>query len=129
MPRYDCRYIGYVEVYISYVGTDRDGRDEYEGYIIVEGDMWEFDGLYGPVCAIDPEDGDTSEEASIDRMAAAAVSFASYYTTGNRGKDTPEWAPSPEFADRVEQEACSWMDDKGRVLVRRDKDSKEGRMC
>jgi hypothetical protein len=34
-------------------------------------------------------------------MAESAISFASYYSTDNRGDDTPEWAPPGDLAGDI----------------------------
>lgn len=38
---------------------------------------------------------------TVDAAARSAVGFGSYYQTGNRGDDLPDWAPSAEFADAL----------------------------
>jgi hypothetical protein len=40
-------------------------------------------------------------------MAMSAAAFGSYYTTHNRGDDTPDWAPPPEVADAIDDAVSS----------------------
>jgi hypothetical protein len=115
-PMSQMRYIGDASVSIRYVGQSRDGRSTYEGVVRVGSHEWPFDDLSSGVGYL----GATPD--AYDEMAASAVSFASYYTTHNRGDDTPDWAPEPEVADAID-EATSWaMDDGGSYEVRRTPD-------
>lgn len=107
------RYIGDAIITIQY----RD-RGDYAGTIRAGGHTWHFEDLYAPAGGL-PFAYDSPE--AYDKMAAAAVSFGSYYTTHNRGSDTPEWAPPAEVADAIE-EATAWATDeegKGLYEVRR----------
>jgi hypothetical protein len=107
------RYIGDAVVEIEYVGQSGDNRSTYKGVVSVGAHQWPFDELGSGVGYL----GDTPE--AFDKMAASAISFAAYYTTHNRGDDTPDWAPPPEVADAIE-EATSWaVDDQGSYEVRR----------
>lgn len=107
------RYIGDAVVDIFY----RD-RGDYCGTVSVPGTRasWPFEDLNPPRAGFNF--GYDSSKA-YDKMAASAVSFASYYSSSNRGSDTPDWAPSPSVADAID-EAVSWaQDDRGEYEVRR----------
>jgi hypothetical protein len=109
------RWIGDAVVTIEYAG-EKDGRSQYKGTIKAGDHTWRFADLGSPMGGF--RTGSDSPEA-YDEMAGAAASFASYYTTHNRGDDVPDWAPSPEIADAID-EAVSWVqDDKGNYQVRR----------
>lgn len=60
---------------------------------------------------------------AFDQAAAAAVAFGAYFTTHNRGDDLPEWAPSADVADAIEDATSYATDEEGRGLhaVRRSK--------
>lgn len=110
------RYIGEATVEIKY----RD-RGDYEGSIWVPADggtRWHFEELYAPKAGLGSGVAYDSPTA-YDKMAAAAVTFASYYTTHNRGADVPDWAPPAETADAIEEATSYAMDDQGRYFVRR----------
>lgn len=62
-------------------------------------------------------------------MAAEAVGFASYYTTYNRGDDTPEWAPREETADAISEASSYAQCDNGDYAVRRSKKGPLTRRC
>jgi hypothetical protein len=113
------RYIGDAVITITY----HDAGD-YRGTIRANGKAWRFRDLRAPVCFSLASD---SPEA-YDRMAAAAVSFGSYYTTDNRGpcalgSGMDEFAdrgyPDGETADAIEQATGCSMDDRGRYAVSR----------
>jgi len=107
------RYIGNAVVTITY----HDAGD-YRGTISAGGHHWRFDELRAPAAGL-PFTYDSPE--AYDKMAASAVSFGSYYTTHNRGSDTPEWAPPAEVADAI-SDATGWATDeegKGLYEVRR----------
>jgi hypothetical protein len=105
------RYIGDAVVEITY----RD-RGDYAGAVKAGGYSWKFDELRAPAAGL-PYAYDSPE--AYDKMAASAVTFGSYYTTHNRGSDTPDWAPPAEVADAI-AEASSWAtDDQGNYEVRR----------
>ena len=109
------RYIGDAVVTIEY---HDDG--DYRGTIAAGGTTWRFDGLHAPKIGFRGGAGYDSP-AAYDEMAKSAVSFGSYYTTYNRGSDTPEWAPPVEVADAIDA-AVSWaQDDRGNYEVRRTK--------
>lgn len=111
------RYVGNLCVYINY--SDRDD-ESYHGSIVVDGQRWAFDGLKAPPAGLgDGVSYDSSE--AYDKMADAALSFGSYYTTWNRGDDTPDWAPAAEVADAIDREACCYMVDCGEYEMRRKK--------
>jgi hypothetical protein len=112
------RYIGDAIVTVEYAGESPDGRSQYRGTIRAGGHTWPFSDLGSPVGGFPT--GGTSPEA-YDKMAASAVSFASYYTTDNRGDDVPAWAPPPEVADAIAK-ATEWATDeegRGQYQVRR----------
>lgn len=112
------RYIGDATIRISYLD---DGT--YAGTVSVkrrsgEKLVWKFDELRPPQIGHGRGIAYDSPKA-YDRMAGSAVSFGAYYTTFNRGDDTPSWAPTAEIADAID-EATSWaMDDQGNHDVRR----------
>lgn len=86
-------YSGAVKVELDFTGrSDSAGRGEWAGRIILpSGEEWAFSDLY--------------THGSELESAESALSFASYYTTSNRGDDVPEWAPPAEFADALEYAA------------------------
>lgn len=80
--------------------------------------VWAFEDLGAPSIGHGPGIGYDSPKA-YDSMAGHAVSFGSYYTSHNRGRDVPDWAPDPELADAI-AEATEWaMRDDGSYDVRR----------
>ncbi len=97
------RYIGDAIIEIKYVGYIN-RRDDYTGKIKVKNITWKFDSLYAPAAGFNFA---YDSPQAYDKMAQAAVSFGSYYTTHNRGDDLPDWAPPPEIADTI-SEATSW---------------------
>jgi hypothetical protein len=104
------RYIGDAVVTITY----HDAGD-YRGTVRVGNHSWAFDDLHAPAGGI--RFAYDSPEA-YDMMAASAVGFGSYYSTGNRD-DAPDWAPSEETADAI-AEATQWaQNDRGGYEVRR----------
>jgi hypothetical protein len=103
------RRIGDAVVRIAY---HNDG--DYRGSVSANGRSWRFRDLHGPAIGFRfPYD---SPEA-YDRMAEEAVSFATYYTTHNRGDDVPPWAPSAEVADALEEATNFAMNDRGEYSV------------
>lgn len=107
------RYIGDAVVRIAY----RD-RGDYAGSICAGKKCWRFSELNPAPAGFGSSAAYDSPEA-YDSMAASAASFGSYFTTHNRGRDTPDWAPSAEAADAID-EATSWaMDPGGSYEVRR----------
>src|ERR1700678_2363160 len=105
------RYIGDAVITIEY----HDSGD-YRGTVRAGNHAWRFDDLHAPAMGF--SHAYDSPEA-YDKMAGSAASFASYYTTHNRGDDVPDWAPPPEVADAIE-EAVGWaQDDRGEYEVRR----------
>ena len=107
------RYIGDAVITIEYVGETPDGRGNYKGTVRAGKHTWRFDELHSGVGG-----GGDSPEA-YDEMAQSAVSFASYYTTHNRGDDAPEWAPPPEVADAINEAVGYVQRDNGEYEVRR----------
>ena len=107
------RYIGDAVITIEYVGETPDGRGNYKGTVRAGKHTWRFDELHSGVGG-----GGDSPEA-YDEMAQSAVSFASYYTTHNRGDDAPEWAPPPEVADAIDVAVGYAQRDNGEYEVRR----------
>lgn len=81
-------YSGGVKIELEFVRVTNDDRDEYRGRMSCDEFTWEFDQLCSGV-------GGGSPEA----MACSAMSFGSYYSSNNRGDDTPDWAPPAEAAD------------------------------
>jgi len=107
------RYIGDAVITIAY----HDSGD-YRGSIKAGRYTWAFRDLHAPRAGHGAGIGYDSPEA-YDSMAASAVGFGSYYTRGNRGSDTPDWAPRAEVADAI-SEATSWaQDDQGSYAVAR----------
>jgi hypothetical protein len=113
------RYVGELKIVIGFVQRSIDNRAEYRGKIVFPKGtwrgrphygVWKFEELRSGVGGVSSGKGygyaDTSPEA-YDRMAEMAVSFASYYTTDNRGDDAPDWAPPAEDADRIAEAAMT----------------------
>lgn len=120
------RYIGAARVEIKY----NDRNDSYEGKVTVPkghgpaGYTWHFDELRAPAAGLygaRRQRVSADSPPAYDQMAASAVSFGSYYTTHNRGADTPDWAPEPEVADAIDDATSYTTDDQGNYEVRRDK--------
>ena len=105
------RYIGDAVITIEY----HDSGD-YRGTVRAGNHAWRFDDLHAPRAGF--SHAYDSPEA-YDKMAGSAVSFASYYTTHNRGDDVPDWAPPPEVADAIEEAVAGAQDDRGEYEVRR----------
>jgi len=109
------RYIGELEIYLQYCGRTIDDRAKYLGNIILpDGRKWNFANLQSRVgCpGTRPED--------FDAMAESAVDFATYYTSHNRDDNTPDWAPSAELADAMEEASYSGMaEDSGYIVLRK----------
>jgi hypothetical protein len=106
------RYIGDAIVTIAY----DDVTDSYVGSVKASDHArWKFRDLKAPVAWNIASDS----SVAYDKMAQAAVSFASYYTTHNRGDDVPDWVPAPEIADAIEYAVASAMFDNGDYDVRR----------
>jgi len=109
------RYIGELEIRLQYCGRTSDNRAKYLGNIVLpDGRKWNFADLQSGVgCpGTRPED--------FDEMAESAVSFATYYTSHNRGDDTPDWAPPAELADAIEEASYSGMaEDSGYIVLRK----------
>ena len=97
------RYIGDAVIRITYRGGDT-----YIGSVCVGKKCWRFDDLNAARVGFGDHAYDSPE--AYDKMAASAVSFGSYYTSTNRGDEVPDWAPSPEVADAID-EAISWTQD------------------
>lgn len=114
------RYIGLARVYITY---HDDGT--YRGTITVRRHRWAFRDLKAPPLGFLPPVAYDSS-AAYDRMAGDAVAFGAYYTAHNRGVgvDVPDWAPSAEVADAID-EATAWtQDDRGVYAVARSRGGK-----
>jgi len=110
------RYIGELEIRLHYWGRTNDNRASYIGSVILpDGQQWNFADLQSGVgCpGTRPED--------FDKMVEAAVDFAAYYTSHNRGDDTPDWAPPAELADAIEEASYSGMAEDSGYIVRRRK--------
>lgn len=94
------RFCGELEIGLHYHGRTRENRAEYLGYVALpDGRRWQFADVQSAVGA------DGTRAADYDEIAEAAVRFAIYWTTWNRGDDTPEWAPAAELADAFEEAA------------------------
>lgn len=108
------RYIGGAVVDILY----RD-RGDYAGTVSVGRKYtWRFSDLHAPPAGLGSGVAYDSAVA-YDKMASSAAGFGSYYSSHNRGDDTPDWAPSARVADAIE-EAVSWaQDDRGEYDVKR----------
>jgi hypothetical protein len=113
------RFIGDARITIRFDGYSPP-RMYYSGRVTVGRVAWEFDdiGLSEYV-----HKGAADSPEAFDAVAAAAVSFGSYWTTHNRGDDVPEWAPTPEVADAISDAVGMAQDEEGRGLyaVRRAK--------
>ncbi len=114
-PKMAKRYIGDATISISLQDDD-----SYAGTISVGRKRWKFDSLHAPRAGLGAGVAYDSAEA-YDEMAQAAVSFGSYYTSHNRGDDTPDWAPPASTADAIDDGAAWAMEDDGRYEVRRSK--------
>jgi hypothetical protein len=108
------RYIGTATIRITL-----HGNDTYRGTVSPGNGSpaWRFEDLRAPAAGFGAHAHDSSY--AYDKMAASAVSFGSYYTTHNRGDDTPEWAPAPEVADAIEAATAGAQDEAGEYDVRR----------
>src|SRR3972149_11790767 len=85
-------YSGSLKVEIEQTGVSGDRRDVFKGTIILaDGRRHDFEDL-GSGC------GGCRTEIS---RAESAISFASYYSSDNRGDETPEWAPPGELASAI----------------------------
>ena len=116
------RYIGDAVVTITF----HDSGD-YRGTVSANGKTWRFSDLHAPAVGHGAGIAYDSSEA-YDSMAASAVAFGSYYSTGNRGDDCPDWAPPADVADAITDAACWAQDDQGSYLVRRSPKGPE-RLC
>jgi hypothetical protein len=112
------RYIGNARIVVGW----NDSKSWYDGYVKVGKLKQTFSDLHPPRVGF----GSVDSAEAYDRIAVSIVSFLSYYTTGNRGDDVPDWAPPADFADALENEVGAWMDPDGRGLyyVRRSKRGK-----
>lgn len=89
-------FSGSIQIEVEPDGTTPDNRERFKGRIILaDGREWRFDDLASGV-------GGCKSEMEI---AESALSFASYYSTGNRGDDVPEWAPPGDLASDIGDEA------------------------
>jgi len=118
MPK---RYVGDATVSIRYVGQDSEDRPQYAGRITLPNKKgWSFKDLGGPRFG----GGSVDSPSTLSKMASSAVSFASYYTTHNRGDDVPSWAPSASLADAIEEAVGYAQRDDGEYEVRSSKSGK-----
>lgn len=109
MPK---RYIGDAVIDIRY----DDRHQDYRGTITAGRHKWKFDGLHEPRMGF----GSVDSPSAYDQMAVSAASFASYYTSDNRGDDLPEWAPKPSVADAIADALSPAIGDpQGRYEVQR----------
>lgn len=122
------RYIGRLKVSVGEYHGGYDGRWYYRGYIQTpSGKKWHFSDLASGVGGYRGAGGSDSPVA-YDHAAVSAVSFASYYTTHNRGDDLPDWAPPAEVADEIENESYAALAEGGnenRFYVRRSRNGKQ----
>jgi hypothetical protein len=94
------RYCGELEIGLHYCGRTPDNRAKYLGYLkLPDGRRWRFADLHSRVGA------DGTRPQDFDSMAQSAVGFATYWTSHNRGHDTPEWAPPADLADAFDSAA------------------------
>jgi len=108
------RFIGELEIRLQYCGRSDNNWAKYLGYILLpDGQRHNFTDL----CSGVGLPGTRAED--FDEMAKAAVDFASYYTSHNRGDDLPDWAPSADLADAIEDAAMCGMKEEGGYEVRR----------
>jgi hypothetical protein len=108
------RYIGDAVVRITY----RDQGD-YAGSVCAPGRRcWSFTDLRPPAVGFGGGVAYDSPEA-YDEMATSAVTFGSYYTSHNRGRDTPDWAPPAEIADAIDEAVSGYQREDGTYEVRR----------
>lgn len=111
------RFIGDCEVRLQYNGRSDDGRAKYFGYILLpDGQRYNFNDM----CSAVGVAGTTAED--YDDMAEFAVCFSAYYTTHNRGDDLPDWAPSADLADDIEDAICCAAKEDGGYEVQREKE-------
>ncbi|PNX45252.1 MAG: hypothetical protein BV459_09150 [Thermoplasmata archaeon M11B2D] len=90
------RYIGDATIYITY--SDKDDETYHGSVVTNDGYRWAFEMLRAPQSGF-PHAYDSS--MAYDKMAKAALSFASYYTSFNRHGNTPDWAPDVDTADAI----------------------------
>ena len=108
------RYIGDATIRIAY-----HDEGDYRGTVSAGGRTWHFRDLHAPrMGGAANRHGYDSPEA-YDEQAASAVVFGAYYTTHNRGDDCPDWAPTPEVADAIEEAVQCNQNDSGSYAVRR----------
>jgi hypothetical protein len=89
-------YSGSLKIELEQTGISPDGRDVFEGTIILQdGRRHDFDDL-GSGC------GGCGTEIS---MVESALSFASYYSSdnrdGNKDSEVPDWAPPGDLASAI----------------------------
>lgn len=116
------RYCGDATVNIWYVGTTPGGREQYRGSVCAGKARWRFDDICSGVGGVSSGKGyayASDSPQAYDEMAETALSFATYYTSHNRGPDCPEWAPEPEVADALDAAAYDYSDDGRRVTRKR----------
>ena len=113
------RFIGDLEIRLQYWGRTSDNRAKYLGYILLpDGRRHNFTDLQSGVGM----PGTRAED--FDDMAEAAVDFAAYYTTHNRGDDAPDWAPPAELADAISDAAMCGTKEEGGYKVQRQQHEK-----
>ena len=94
------RYCGELEVGLLYRGRTPDNRATYLGYVkLPDGRRWRFADLSSGVGT------DGTRPQDFDSMAQSAVGFACYWTSYNRGDNTPAWAPPADLADAFDSVA------------------------
>lgn len=92
------RYYGQLVIEIWDEGRcDHAGREKFHGRIVLpDGRTWSF--------------SDLACHGGVSHAAENAVTFGSYYSSGNRGNDVPEYAPPREIADAIDAE-CDYLPD------------------
>lgn len=118
------RYIGdaVVTVQVDDSSISMGPRVSYKGSVRAGGYTWKFSDLSLPIYRQAADSPDM-----YDSAAASAVSFGGYYTTYNRGDDTPDWAPPAHVADAIDESTSFETDDQGRYLVKRSLKGGKGR--
>lgn len=106
------RYIGDLEIEIKFNSQ----KNWYQGTVIGSQYRWHFNDLH-----LSPSDWmrlPVDSDEAFDLVASAAVSFGTYYTTGNRDYVQTIY-PSAAGADMLEAESQFAIDEQGNYQVRR----------
>ena len=103
---------GALRIAVEIYGTNHERREIARGHVIVpSGFKWEFDDLGSGVGGYGFNGKHADDDLAHAMAADSILAFGSYYTTHNRGDDTPEWAPPPEIADEIDSEGELRSDD------------------